>query len=68
MARKKQIPKFKNEEEERAFWDAHDSTEYLDWAKGKRVTLSNLKPSTCDKAGASNTMKQQSQNDKKQGG
>ena len=35
MARKKQIPKFKNEEEERAFWDAHDSTEYLDWANGQ---------------------------------
>ena len=27
MPQKKQIPKFKNEEEERAFWDAHDSTE-----------------------------------------
>ncbi len=46
MPRKKQIPKFKNEDEERAFWDAHDSTEYVDWTKGKRVTLSNLKPST----------------------
>ena len=46
MPRKKQIPKFKNEDEERAFWDTHDSTEYVDWAKGKRVTLSNLKPST----------------------
>ena len=46
MLRKKQIPNFKNEDEERAFWDAHDSTEYIDWAKGKRVTLSNLKPST----------------------
>ena len=68
MARKKQIPKFKNEEEERAFWDAHDSTEYVDWAKGKRVTLSNLKPSTFDKACVSNTIKQQSQNNKKQGG
>ncbi len=46
MPRKKQIPKFKNEDEERAFWEAHDSTEYVDWTKGKRVTLSNLKPST----------------------
>ena len=46
MPKKKQIPKFKNEDEERAFWDTHDSTEYIDWAKGKRVTLSNLKPST----------------------
>jgi hypothetical protein len=46
MLRKKQIPNFKNEDEERAFWDAHDSTEYVDWTKGKRVTSSNLKPST----------------------
>ena len=46
MSQKKQIPNFKNEDEERAFWDTHDSTEYVDWAKGKRVTLSNLKPST----------------------
>lgn len=46
MPRKKQIPKFKNEDEERAFWDAHDSTEYVDWAKSKRITLSNLKSST----------------------
>ena len=46
LSQKKQIPKFKNEEEERTFWDAHDSTEYVDWTKGKRVTLSNQKPST----------------------
>ena len=46
MPRKKQIPKFKNEDEERAFWDTHDSTEYIDWAKGKRVTVSNQKSST----------------------
>lgn len=46
MPRKKQIPKFKNENEEREFWDDHDSTAYIDWAKGKRVTLPNLKPST----------------------
>lgn len=68
MPKKKQIPKFKNEDEECAFWDAHDSTEYVDWAKGKRVTLSNQKSSTGDKAGISNTKKQQSRNDKKQGG
>ena len=30
MPEKKQIPKFKNENEERAFWDAQDSTEYVD--------------------------------------
>ncbi len=41
----KQIPKFKSEEEEREFWGTHDSTEYINWSKGKRVTFSNLKPS-----------------------
>ena len=42
---KKRIPKFKNEDEEREFWATHDSTEHIDWTKGKRVILSNLKPS-----------------------
>jgi predicted DNA binding CopG/RHH family protein len=42
---KKKVPKFKNEDQERAFWATHDSTEYIDWDKAKRVTLSNLKPS-----------------------
>ncbi len=43
---KKQIPRFKNEDEEREFWATHDSTEYLDWAKAKRAVFPNLKPST----------------------
>lgn len=40
--------KFKNEAEERAFWEAKgsDSTEYLDWTKARRIVLPNLKPST----------------------
>jgi len=42
---KKQIPKFKNEDEEREFWSKADSTDYLDWNKGKRVVFPNLKPS-----------------------
>jgi predicted DNA binding CopG/RHH family protein len=41
----KALPKFRNEDEERAFWAAHDSTGYIDWSKGERVALSNLKPS-----------------------
>ncbi len=41
----KKIPKFKNEDQERTFWATHDSTEYIDWKKAKKVTLSNLKPS-----------------------
>ncbi len=41
----KRIPKFKNEDEEREFWSKHDSTDYLDWKKARKVTLPNLKPS-----------------------
>lgn len=43
---KKQIPIFKNEDEEREFWATHDSTEFLDWSKAKRVVFHKLKPST----------------------
>ncbi len=41
----KQIPKFKNEDEEREFWETHDSTDYIDWNKAEKITFSNLKPS-----------------------
>ena len=41
----KKIPTFKNEDEEREFWAAHDSTGYLDWKKARRVVLPELKPS-----------------------
>ena len=41
----KKIPKFKNEDAEREFWAAHDSTGYIDWKKAKRVVLPELKPS-----------------------
>ncbi len=42
----KPVPQFKNEAEERAFWETHDSADYVDWAKAQRVVLPNLKPST----------------------
>ena len=41
---KKEIPKFKNEEEEREFWATHDSAEYIDWSKSDTITLPKLKP------------------------
>jgi predicted DNA binding CopG/RHH family protein len=44
MLRKKQIPRFDMEEQE--FWATHDSSDYLDWSKARRITFSNLKPST----------------------
>ena len=40
------IPKFRNEAEERRFWETHDSTDYVDWSKAKRMRFPNLKPST----------------------
>ena len=39
---KKPVPKFKNDEAERAFWATHDSIDFIDWRKAKRVTLPNL--------------------------
>ena len=44
--RLKPIPKFANEAAERAFWESHDSTDYVDWSKAQRAVLPNLKPST----------------------
>lgn len=47
MSRKrKPIPRFKNEVEERRFWETHDSADYVDWNKAERTRLPNLKPST----------------------
>jgi len=42
----KPIPRFRNEAEERKFWETHDSTDYVDWSKVQRVRLPNLKLST----------------------
>ena len=42
----KKVPRFKSEEKERDFWAEHDSTDYVDWGKGERVTFPQLKPST----------------------
>ncbi len=42
----KKLPKFASEAEERAFWETHDSTDYVDWSKAQRAVLPNLKPTT----------------------
>lgn len=46
MNKAKKIPKFKSEAEERAFWETHDSNDYVDWGKAQPAFLPNLKPST----------------------
>ena len=43
---KKAVPAFKNEAEERTFWETHDSTDNVDWTRSTSVRLPNLKPST----------------------
>ncbi len=37
---------FRDEAEERRFWETHDSGVYVDWNTAERVRLPNLKPST----------------------
>ena len=44
--RLKLIPKFRNEDEERKFWDKHSLADYLDNFEPIKLDLSELKPST----------------------
>ena len=39
-------PSFRDEAEECAYWETHDSADSVDWTKAERVRLPNLKPST----------------------
>jgi predicted DNA binding CopG/RHH family protein len=40
------LPRFKNEDEEREFWAAHDSADYLNWENAQKAVFPNLKTST----------------------
>jgi len=40
------VPAFANEAEERAFWDSHDSADYLDLAKAERARFRKLEATT----------------------
>ncbi|MDQ6957507.1 MAG: BrnA antitoxin family protein [Mariprofundaceae bacterium] len=42
----KKTPEFKDKAAERAFWESHDSSEYMDWNQAKKVIFAKLKPST----------------------
>ena len=41
----KPIPVFDSEAEERAFWETHDSTDYVDWDNAQLVVFPNLRRS-----------------------
>ena len=40
----KDIPAFHDETEERAFWETHESTGYLDWTQARQAVFPDLKP------------------------
>ena len=44
--KRRPVPVFRTEAEERAFWESHDSSDYVDWSKAKRARFPNLKPPT----------------------
>lgn len=46
MKKLKIVPKCKPVADERTFWEAHDSADYIDLSKAKRARFPNLKPST----------------------
>ena len=42
--KKKAMPEFRSEDEEREFWAGHDSTAYIDWQGAGQRKFPNLKP------------------------
>ena len=45
-ATRKAVPTFESEAEERAFWETHDTSPFVDWGKSRVAVFPNLKPST----------------------
>lgn len=46
MKKKLNIPKFKNEDEEREFWVSLDLSEYFEPSDFERISFPNLKPTS----------------------
>ena len=44
-AKKKRVPIFATEDEERDFWATHDATEYVDFARAQEARFPELRPS-----------------------
>jgi len=47
---KQPIPHFKNEAEERAYWETHDSSAHFDWQQAPKVKLPNEAEQRLDRA------------------
>ncbi len=43
-AKRKQLPKFESEEQERSFWAEHDSADFVDWSGAQRRAFPKLRP------------------------
>lgn len=46
MNKLKKAPVLKTEDEVSKFWEHHDSTDYVDWSKGKKAVFPNLRPTS----------------------
>ena len=46
MNKLKKVPVLKSEDKVLKFWDSHDSTDYVDWSKGKKALFPNLRPTS----------------------
>ncbi len=46
MSKLKPRPTLKSEAQEASFWASHDSMEYIDYSKSRRMIFPKLKPST----------------------
>jgi predicted DNA binding CopG/RHH family protein len=46
VSRKKVVPTFKSEAQEREFWASHDSADYIDWRRAEDMRLAKLRPTT----------------------
>jgi predicted DNA binding CopG/RHH family protein len=46
MKQLKQFPKFKSEQDEREFWETHDTADYFDLGQPVKMSFPNLKAST----------------------
>ena len=42
----KPVPNIASEQEERTYWESHDSTPHVDWSHTRRAVMPNLKPTT----------------------
>lgn len=53
--KKKPVPEFKSEDQEREFWAKNDSTEFIDWQSGQRCEFPSQRKDTTHRLGLCET-------------